>query len=449
MALDLTGKRVAVIGIARSGIGAAKLIHRLGGRALLSDRKSPIALASAIEELRGTDIEIETGSHDRAVGEPFALIVLSPGVTPSPEVVRHWQSRGSPVISELELAARVWSGPWIGVTGSNGKTTTVHLIAAMLREAGFDALAAGNIGAAWSGLLPAPPGRAFVVEVSSFQLEYSPSLKPAVAVLLNLFENHLDRHGSMDVYAELKSRLFQNQDSGDVAIINADDSRVTALAARFRGRVLRFGAAAHCDYRTDGRLLLHRDGTDEHCLIERAALPLAGRHNELNALAAAAAALSFGVEPSAVTRALRTAQAVEHRIEIVATINGVTYCNDSKSTNLTATLTALDAFARDVILLFGGRPKKESFAPLAERFSRPIKQMIIYGEAVPKLRAELPESLPVVEAVDLAAAVALAREAARSGDTVLLSPGCASFDQFTDYEERGRRFKQLVLNPCP
>jgi UDP-N-acetylmuramoylalanine--D-glutamate ligase len=444
MPLDLRGKRVAVIGMARSGIGAAKLISRLGGQALISDLKPASLLASALEELRDTGVEVETGGHVKAAAEMFDLIVLSPGVVPAENLLCTWRERQTPVWSELELAARAFDGRWIGVTGSNGKTTTVHLLTAMLEQAGSQAVMAGNIGTAWSTLLPAAEGTVFVIEVSSFQLEHAVNLHPKVAVLLNLFENHLDRHGTLEAYAELKARLFRNQTEDDVAVINANDEWARRIAHGVRSKVTRFGAGADCDFCLEpDRLACRPDGKLE-LLLPLSEFPLKGRHNALNALAAAAAAYVFGAELNAIRRALRMATPVEHRIEYVTSREGIAYFNDSKSTNVVATLTALDSFERDVILLFGGRPKRESFASLAGRFGHPIKKLIVFGEAVDKVMSELPAGLPVETAPDMAVALALARKAASNGDTILLSPGCTSFDQFHDFEERGRLFKSLV-----
>ncbi|HEY3294587.1 MAG TPA: UDP-N-acetylmuramoyl-L-alanine--D-glutamate ligase [bacterium] len=444
MALDLNGKRVAVIGGARSGIGAAKLVKRLGGYALVSDTKPAEAVSSALEELRSAGIEMETGEHRRVVTENFDLVVLSPGVVPKPDLEQAWQAKGIPVWSELELSARASTNRWIGVTGSNGKTTTVHLIADMLKQAGMDVMMAGNVGTAWSGLLPAPESRVFVVEVSSFQLETSPTVHPHVAVLLNLYENHLDRHGTMDVYAGLKAKLFRNQTPGDVAVFNGEDIRVREIERAVSSRVVRFGLSSEFEFWAEPDRLACRIDGREQALISRADFPLIGHHNALNAAAASAAAYSFGADLDAIRRALKEAKAVEHRIEYVTTRNGVAYYNDSKSTNMVATMTALNSFQRDVILLFGGRPKKESFAPLATRIPSPVKKLIIFGEALPKLHADLPAGLPLEEAATMEAAVSLAQRAARDGDTVLLSPGCTSFDEFNNFEERGRIFKALV-----
>jgi UDP-N-acetylmuramoylalanine--D-glutamate ligase len=444
MALDLHGLRVAVIGMARSGIGAAKLVTRLGGRALISDMKSHDALSSALVELEGTEIEIETGSHNRVASETFDLIVLSPGVVPTAELEQGWRARGIPVWSEIELASRACPNPWIGVTGSNGKTTTVHLITDMLQKAGLDAVMAGNVGTAWSGFLPAPEQRIFVVEVSSFQLETSPTLHPKVAVLLNLFENHLDRHGTMDVYAGLKVRLFQNQTKSDCAVLNGDDEWVRQVEQNVPGRIVRFGQRPEFNFWATPENLMYRTNGHSEILLPRKELPLIGHHNAVNACAAAAAVFAFGVSLDAIRAALREVKAVEHRIEYIRERNGIAFYNDSKSTNMVATLTALNAFERNVILLFGGRPKKESFAPLADRISKPVKQIVVFGEAVPKVRSELAPGLPVVEAATIDAALNTALEFAKSGDTILLSPGCTSFDQYNNFEERGRAFKSLV-----
>lgn len=389
-------------------------------------------------------IEVETGGHHRVATESFDLIVLSPGVIPLAEWLAKWRRGGIRVWSELQLAAEVFNGTWIGVTGSNGKTTTVHLITAMLKRAKFDVQLAGNVGQAWCDFLPASPEKIFVVEVSSFQLEYCYNLRPRVAVLLNLFENHLDRHGDMRTYAELKSRLFLNQSPDGTAILNGDDERIAELSLNLPARKIWFGAQTKFDFWTTHDQLRFRLNGNEDILIERDEFPLVGCHNETNALAASAAATSAGASVVAIREALRHARPVEHRIEFVGDFGGVRYYNDSKSTNLTATLTALDSFKQNVILLFGGRPKKESFAPLASCYGHPVKILIAFGEAAQKVRHDLPEEYPVILTENLSEAVAKVREIACEGDIVLLSPGCTSFDEFSDFEHRGRTFKSLV-----
>jgi UDP-N-acetylmuramoylalanine--D-glutamate ligase len=248
----------------------------------------------------------------------------------------------------------------------------------------------------------------------------------------------------MDVYAYLKARLFRNQVPDDTAIINGDDEWAMKLSSLFRGKLVGFGTSPEFEFWTDGLSLFHRGEGKAQLILDRKKLPLVGRHNELNALAAAAAAYSFGVDIGTIGEALHTAKPVEHRIEFVTDRRGVRYINDSKSTNVVATQTALDAFENNVILLFGGRPKKESFGPLRKRFFNPIKAMVVFGEAVNKARAELTGNLPIQYRESLRDAVETATAMARPGDTILLSPGCASFDQFKDYEERGRLFKSFV-----
>ena len=420
---------------------AAKLIHRLGGHALVSDIKPADALTAAIEELKKEGIETENGGHHRLLTEKFDLVVLSPGVVPSAELQKIWDSQKTPIWSELELAARSYADPWIGVTGSNGKTTTVNLIAQILNAAGKNTIMAGNVGQAWSNFLPAKTDTAFVVEVSSFQLENAITVKPHVGLVLNLFENHLDRHASMEEYASLKTKLLLNQSQDDFAILNGDDDRVRQMSKLVRSQVIWFGLSNKYDFWTDGEKLMYK----QSAILPVSELPLVGRHNYLNSLAAAAAAHAFGIEVEPIRAALKAAQGVEHRIELVTVIDGVTFINDSKSTNMTATLTALEAFPKDVILLFGGRPKRESFAVLAKRFPNPVKKLIYFGEASEKIKTELPASLPMIETDTMYEAVQLAKEIAQEGDTVLLSPGCASYDQFNNFEERGRFFKTYVM----
>jgi UDP-N-acetylmuramoylalanine--D-glutamate ligase len=440
----LRGKRIAVVGMARSGLGAAVLAKRLGGSVLISDRKSPDELGDHLEELITQGIECELGGHSRLATERFDVVILSPGVVPRAEWLATWQQHGTEIWSELELAARAWQGKYVAVTGSNGKTTTVNLIAGILRAAGLDVELAGNVGTAWSTRLPAPAARVFVVEVSSYQLERSPSIHPNVGVLLNLYENHLDRHGSMANYAAAKAELFRNQTASDAAILNGDNEWVRGLESGMRGSIVHFGSAGSADLMaTANQLILNHAGRRE-VILERAEFPLPGAHNVMNALAAAGAALSFGCGIDAVRAGLRGARAVEHRIEFVEERAGIRYYNDSKSTNLIATMTALDSFSQGVILLFGGRAKPESFAPLAARLGAPLKAIIAFGESRHKLRSELPAEFPLTQATDMPAAVAAARGLATAGDTILLSPGCASFDQFTDFEQRGTLFKRLV-----
>lgn len=440
----LAGKRIAVIGMERSGIGAARLIKRLGGSPLVSDRKPAETFGSTVEELRNADIETETRSHHRIETERFDLVVLSPGVIPQPAWLKKWSRESTPVWSELELASRVCTTPWIGVTGSNGKTTTVHLITDMLLRAGLNAKSAGNIGTAWSSLLPATPETVFVIETSSFQLEYSPTVKPKVGVILNLFRNHLDRHESMSRYAAIKSRLLANQKSGDTAVTNIDDALLRSVVPKTDARHMTFGFSNKADaFEEAGELKIRLSGT-EKTILQTDEFPLIGRHNRQNALAAAVAAVSFGAEIEAVRSALTHAKPVEHRIETVGEYDGITFVNDSKSTNLTATLTALEAFSEGVILLFGGRPKPESFEPLAHKHPKPLKRLIAFGEAKPRIEEELSGRLPILYVDNLEEAVSVSRRTAERGDTVLLSPGCASFDQFKNFEERGKVFKSLV-----
>lgn len=441
--ITFAGKCIAVVGMARSGIAAATLASRLGGKVLLSEQRE-LQTHAAVEELRALGIEVETGGHQRLVEDRFDVVILSPGVHARPEWLARWAQMGTEIWSEIELASRAFAGRWIGVTGSNGKTTTVHLIHAILQAAGWDVRMAGNVGSAWSGQLPAPETRVFVVELSSYQLERSPTIHPQVGVLLNLYENHLDRHGDMETYGAVKARMFANQTGQDVAILNGENAWVQQVSQTIKSRKLVFGSSPDADLWYDSDSLKYRGKGPEQVLIYRREYPLPGVHNIQNALAAAGAALALGLDANTVRRGLQAAQAVEHRIEFLVEKNGVRIYNDSKSTNLIATLTALNSFESNVILLFGGRAKPESFEPLAARYPSPLKHLIGYGESNDKVRAELAGKLPLGFANTLDAAVQAAWALAKTGDTILLSPGCASFDQFQDFEQRGHTFKTLV-----
>jgi UDP-N-acetylmuramoylalanine--D-glutamate ligase len=446
MLTDLSGQRFGILGMGRSGIGAARLIRRLGGTALISDQKTESQAADAIAILAPLGIEIELGGHDRILSEALDTIIVSPGVVIKSEWLAKWERSGTELWSELELASRCYDGKWVGVTGSNGKTTTVTLLTEMLKHAGFRAASVGNIGTAWSEFLPARDIDIFVVEVSSFQLEFTHTARPHVCVILNVLENHLDRHGDLQTYGSLKLKIGANQNTGNFAVINGDDAFLRSHIADLPAQVTLFGLGTACPWFVEGDQLFHlRDGQAEQILSGDEWL-LEGTHNLLNAAAAASAADCFGATHKEIRNTLFAATPVEHRIEFVREVGGVRYVNDSKSTNLTATLTAVSAVRGDIILLFGGRAKKESFAPLRELLGKKVRVMLAYGESRQKVRDEIGENAFVSYAEDIPEALKIAKQLATTEHTVLLSPGCASYDQFPNFEERGKLFKQLVMS---
>ncbi len=444
MLTNLSGRKFGILGVGKSGIGAAGLIKRLGGAALISDIKSREKLGDAVAKLEANGIEVETGEHTRLVSEFFDTIVVSPGATLKPEWLQAWEKRGTNLWSELELASQCYNGRWIGVTGSNGKTTTVTLLTAMLNASGIRAQAVGNIGTAWSDCLPSRDVDVFVVEVSSFQMELTHSARPVICVVLNILENHLDRHGDIETYGNLKLKLVANQNAGDFFVYNADDVFLVNRRRQVQSVPISFGTSDSADLLVKDGAVTRIKGGESVQLLQEAEWSLEGKHNLLNAAAAAAAAKCAGASDAAIHLALIKAKPVEHRIEFVCERNSIRYINDSKSTNLTATLTAIEAVRGSISLLFGGRPKHESFAPLSQLLGNRLQHLIVFGEAKAKIKSELVQSERIHYCDDLNDSFRLANQITHAGQTVLLSPGCASYDQYSNYEQRGEHFKTLV-----
>ncbi len=438
------GREAAVVGLARSGRAAGLLLRALGERVYASDAASSPALEEAAAALRAARCEVQLGGHDLARIARAGVVVLSPGVPPDAPPYRAALAAGVPVVSELDLGARMLPDTrLVCVTGSNGKTTTTALIAHLLRAAGLsDAEAAGNIGnpVCQVALAPRPPAW-LAVECSSFQLHDSPALAPAAGVVTNLSPNHLDRYPSLEAYYGDKRLLFRNAAAESRWIVNGDDPAVMDLVAGAAGRVEPFSlearvAAGYFD-RKAGWLVVR--GTP---LLRRAEFPLAGDHNVQNALAAVLA-LPPEADREAVVEGLRTFRALEHRLEPVREVDGVRWINDSKSTSVAATEVALRSMDRPFVLLLGGRHKGAPYTPLRPLLGR-ARAVVAYGEAGPEVEKDLAGAAPIERGGDFADVVARARRLARAGDTVLLSPACSSYDMFDNYEQRGHVFKRLV-----
>jgi len=404
--------RILVLGLARSGRAAVAVLRHAGVEVVAHDVKRDL-------DTGGVEAEVHLGAWRDELLDGVGLVVKSPGIPAQAAPARAAAERGVPVISEIELGARLLPNRMIGITGTNGKTTTTALVGAMFEAAGLPVEVAGNIGRPLTGIVVTAAPEAWVVcELSSFQLEDVETLRPAIGVLLNLESDHLDRHGSFDAYRDAKLRLFENQRPGDVAVVP-------------RG----FGPIAG-----EGRRI---EFTGDDPLPAEPRIP--GAHNRENAAAATAAARAAGIGDAAIAEALRTFAGVEHRIEDVGTVGGVRYVNDSKATNVAAAQRALASFpgARKLVIL-GGRGKAEPYGPLADAFG-PDDRAYLIGEAADEIAAALDDRRVSFErSGDLATAVAAATRDARGGDVVLLSPACASFDQFRDYEERGEEFGKLV-----
>jgi len=445
-AFQLAGKKVLVVGLARTGIATALFCAERGARVTVTEERAETHLAEAAAKLRAAGVTLEFGGHRPETFLHQDLIVPSPGVPPAMPALASAIARGVTVWSEIELAWRFLRGRLACITGSNGKTTTTSLIGHILETAGFPVQVAGNIGTPLISRVDISSDASFtVVEASSFQLELISAFRPDIAVLLNVTPDHLDRHGSIEAYGAAKARMFENQKENDAAVINAED----ALAAQYAPsgpRVFWFSrskrVASGCYLRGD-EIVFRCDGT-ESVLLERKMIGLRGSHNLENVLAAACAARLAGVEPAAIAEGVRTFAGVEHRIEYVATVAGVDYFNDSKATNVDATLKALDAFPGNVLVILGGKDKGSDFRILRAALRSHARMALLIGSAADKIEADLAGVVPVERAETLARAVEAAARRAQPGDTVLLAPACASFDQFENYEHRGRVFKQLV-----
>jgi UDP-N-acetylmuramoylalanine--D-glutamate ligase len=436
-----------VVGLARSGIAAARALRERGAEVIGVDAGTPSAAGS----LAAGGVEVHVGEDGVALLDRVHTVVKSPGVPAEAPVVMAARSRGLQVIGELELAWRMLENEFIAVTGTNGKTTTVELIGHIHREAGLPVAVAGNVGAAVSGLVGAIDEDATVVcEVSSFQLEDALAFAPEAAVLLNVEPDHLDRHATFDAYVEAKLSLFAHQDSDDVAV--APSALVASGLGEGEGSIEdRIGKARRVLFGCGPRdALLERDGElswEGRPLLASGELGLRGRHNVHNAMAAAAVCLVRGIARQAVADGLRSFSGVAHRLEEVTVRAGVLFVNDSKATNVASTLVALDALADagPVHLILGGQGKGQDFAPLRAAVERSCRAVYVIGEDAPTIaRAIVGGAVPVRECGDLRAAVEDARRAAVAGEVVLLSPSCASFDQFTDFEARGECFRELV-----
>jgi UDP-N-acetylmuramoylalanine--D-glutamate ligase len=444
--IELAGKKVLVVGLARTGIATALFCAERGARVTATEARPETEIAETAAKLRAAGVTLELGGHRSETFAEQDLIVPSPGVPPMMPALAAARAVGVPVWSEIELAWRFLRGRLICVTGSNGKTTTASLIGHILETAGFPVQIAGNIGTPLVSRVDISSDSSFtVVEASSFQLEAISAFRPNIAVLLNVTPDHLDRHGSIEAYGGAKARLFENLTEEDAAVINADDA-VAPQYAPAEPRVFWFSrlkrVASGCYLRGD-EIVFRSDGV-ESVLLERKIIGLRGNHNIENVLAAGTAARLAGVEPAAIAEGVGTFAGVEHRIEYVATISGVEYFNDSKATNVDATLKALDAFSGNVLVILGGKDKGSDFRVLRQALCSHARMALLIGSAAEKIEAELAGVIPVERAGTMARALEAAARLARPGDTVLLAPACASFDQFENYEHRGRVFKQLV-----
>jgi UDP-N-acetylmuramoylalanine--D-glutamate ligase len=449
--MELNDKRVLVVGLGKSGVASALFMKAHGARVTVSDTKSGDELRNEIPVLLDHGITVETGGHGDRTFRGQDLIVVSPGVPVDAPPLVQARAAGESVIGEIELAARFLPGPIVAITGSNGKTTTTALTGEIMTAAGFSALVGGNIGTPAISLADrAQPETVIVLEVSSFQLETIQTFQPKVAVVLNVTPDHLDRHRTLEVYVDAKARIFENQQASDFAVLNADDPICVTLAARTRAQVFWFSRQKEVQrgaWVRDGNIMF-RDASGEREILQVSEIPLKGAHNLENVLAAACACALMGCAPEKIRQAVRDFKAVEHRLEFVASVRGVDYYNDSKATNVDATIKALESFPANIHLILGGKDKGSDYAVLNDLLRQRVKRVYTIGAAAAKIESQIVSSKnggpEVVHAETLESALRKASAMAQSGDVVLLAPACASFDQFKSYEHRGKVFKEIV-----
>jgi UDP-N-acetylmuramoylalanine--D-glutamate ligase len=444
--MDVKGKRVLVVGLGKSGVASALFLENQGARVAVSDAKTEEQLPQEIPLLLDHGISVESGHHGERTFRDQDLIVVSPGVPfDVPQLVQA-RALGIPVIGEVELAARHLKGKIVAITGSNGKTTTTALAGGILAAGGRQVLVGGNIGTpAISFVETAADDTWIVLEISSFQLETIETFHPKIGVVLNVTPDHLDRHYNFENYAAAKERILENQTGDDFAILNADNAPCVAMAAKAKAPVCWFsrlreverGAFVRADY------IFWGDGKAALAIMPVGEISLKGSHNLENALAGVCIGMLAGIAPAQIRGAVAAFKAVEHRLEYVATVGGVEYYNDSKATNVDATIKALESFPGRIHLILGGKDKGSNYSALNPLLKERVKRVYTIGAAAAKIESQV-KGAEVVSAGTLDAAVKLAGESATPGDVVLLAPACASFDQFDSYEHRGRTFKEHV-----
>lgn len=456
----MAGKKVTVVGLARSGVAAARLLEEAGAAVTVADRKERSELAGVLQQLDETRIGTRLGSDYERALDNADLVVISPGVPYRMAALDVVRRRGVKVVSELELASRFLTAPILALTGTNGKSTTVTLLGKMLAQQGKQAFVGGNLGTALSQAAERcvqaakqnhpRPYDVLVVEVSSFQLETVEQFHPWIAAILNVTVDHQDRYGSIEEYVAAKNRIYENQTSTDYALFNLDDERMAPLRRTAKAKVLGFTRTNSLPADVSGGTYLDGDrmmttvmgSLQEIC--RRSDIRILGNHNVDNAMAAATFALLSGCSMDAIRRVLREFPGLEHALEVVRERQGVRFVNDSKGTNVDATLKALESIDQPIWLIAGGRDKGGDFSRLAPAIRQRVKRLVLIGEAAPLIARAVPDYPAVQQAKTLREAVDLAANDAAAGDVVLLSPACASFDMFADYQDRGRQFKTLV-----
>lgn len=445
--VPLRGKKVLIIGAARSGIAAARFLVERGAIVALNDQKPLEQWSAEARALKEAKVGLLPGEPPTWLLDQLDLVVVSPGVPAKIIPIRYAERAGAEVIGEVELAARYLKGRIVAITGSNGKTTTTSLIGELLSNAGLKTQVGGNIGKPLISMVETSSEDGWTVaELSSFQLETIRTFRPSIAIVLNVTPNHMDRYETFNDYAAAKHRIFMNQTEEDVAVLNADDETVSSWESGLRAKVMRFSVRQELERGVflQGDELVFRCDEGERSLLRVNEMKLRGLHNVENVAAALTAGIAAGASLESMRETVKQFNPVEHRLEFVDEIRGVRFYNDSKATSVDATLKALEAFADDagqVILILGGKGKKAPYAPLAPLVRDKVRKLILIGEDADTIANELGSEAPFERATSMKNAVELSFKAAEGGDVVLLAPACASFDMFESFEHRGKVFK--------
>jgi UDP-N-acetylmuramoylalanine--D-glutamate ligase len=446
--MELNNKKISVIGMGRTGLATANFLAARGADVTLTDQKERVRLLE--NKLKDLNPSVRTTFGSSSPAPDADMVVLSPGFDINSPLLDSSRERGIEIISEIELACRFNAAPIIAVTGTNGKTTTTTLIGEILKQAGKKIVIGGNIGVPFISLINDEPRDFTVLEVSSFQLEGIKQFKPRIGVILNITPDHLNRHKTMDCYASLKGRVALNQTEDDFLVLNHDDPIALDAGRGKRARKNYFSTSAEVDagaFLENGTLFL-RQGGKKQALCSASELKPAMQWQVENVLAAAAAATLAGVSANAIAETIKNFSGLEHRLEWVRKFHGVDFVNDSKGTNVGSAQKSLKSFDQPIILIAGGQDKGSDFSPLKDLLKAKVKHLVLIGEAKTKIRKLLNGSFSCEEAGSLEMAVNCAVRKAAAGDVILLSPACASFDMFKDYEDRGRQFKAIVNNLC-
>ena len=447
--MEVKGKKIAVIGAARSGVGAAKLVKRLGGIPFVSDLGSKEKIYDAVNQLEIEKINFELGGHSDRVYES-ALMIVSPGVPNDSQVLLTARAKGIKLISEVEFAYHYCKGKIIAITGTNGKTTTTSLCGHVFNTCGYKTHVAGNIGLAFSEIvLDVKEGEFVSLEVSSFQLDLIDKFKPAAAMILNITPDHLNRYeNKIEKYAHSKQKIYNNQDENDYLILNKDSQAVMNYLSDHKSRPLYFSLTDEqyngCFFIND-KVIFRLNGKEEF-VCSRNDINIRGEHNLANAMSVICAAKAFNLNNEEIIKGLQTFESVEHRLELVRQIDGIKYINDSKATNVDSVWYALKSFNEPILLILGGQDKGNDYNQIKELVLKKVKKIYAIGSSAEKVFSFFHQDIKVEIEKTLEDAVKSSSREAKSGDVVLLSPACASFDMFNNYEHRGKVFKEAVNN---